>query len=977
MRTTTAGLSILAGGLVFAGSAAATDIIVNGSFEDGPGVGWIGDFGTYNYTAAYYAGPPVPASENPGSLYSWKQSLPGGDYSGPLLQTNSLAAGASDADIDAGRGVYTFSAWLASYTQNPEAPLVTLQFLDALNQPMGSQVGLDRTSALNFTRFADGVTTFDRTTHEHYWAKYIKNGSIPPGARSAVVGVTRSPNAGLSNNPDTYTDLVKLDIDTAAFVAPSVVSSSPSGPATRPDAVVTVVLLDGTSQIDPAQVQLTFDGAPVTPNVSRQGPNTTITYDPPGLLPAESSHSVRMIAADNAPVTTRLTNEFSFTVASYYNLLLPTPIYLQDFESTAEGSLPPGWTGVSLGLVPDPNLDLSDLDSASYTNFTVVDSARFNSPLKSYLTHDLTSDYQRVLTPNYSFVINGAVVEHLAQNKICFGDSGYRDGGSQILYLFTPDFDLRGKPNVYLVFNSLWEQNQDSIGAVEYSIDEGATWLPIIYYLDRNDLINDASGNLDPVATLSTPHGDVATYTDGGGNPQGGFYGAFIGVDSGRWSELGPYLSGRVDDDPLESKRVEVFRLPAADNQAKVRLRFAHAGTDSWYFGLDNIGLYSITVLNPPLIHGPTPGTFTEAVGNSANFHVDLTGVGPFTYQWNHNGTPLGGQTNASLGLASLNESDSGNYTVTIGYVGGNVVSGPAALTVFTPPSSAIVGQWDFDSLDLRATVGRDLEYWDTGVEFNTGFLDSDFFLLPNLDGKAVNVMQFPGLIGGTASGGYKMFHRMAANGGGTNVNQYTLIMDIIYPAASSTSRRTLLQTDPNNLTDGSFRVETNNAVGVSGVYDGMLAPDAWNRLALAVDLVGPGPHPIVAKFINGRKVGQQVLSEGRDGRWSLSANPNTPYALILGDNDVDAQVGYVNSIQLRSGRMSDASIIAMGGPSSTKIPGAVSARFESGHPVIHWSGATLENAPSPSGPWSTVGGAAKPYPVPGPLGELKFYRSR
>ncbi len=49
-----------------------------------------------------------------------------------------------------------------------------------------------------------------------------------------------------------------------------------------------------------------------------------------------------------------------------------------------------------------------------------------------------------------------------------------------------------------------------------------------------------------------------------------------------------------------------MFRLPAADNQAKVRFRFAHAGTDSWYFGVDNFGLYSLPSAPqaPPQITG-------------------------------------------------------------------------------------------------------------------------------------------------------------------------------------------------------------------------------------------------------------------------------------------------------------------------------------------------------------------------------------
>ena len=61
-----------------------------------------------------------------------------------------------------------------------------------------------------------------------------------------------------------------------------------------------------------------------------------------------------------------------------------------------------------------------------------------------------------------------------------------------------------------------------------------------------------------------------------------------------RFDSLAPYISGRIDDNSTESKRVEIHRLPLADNQAKVQLRFAHAGTGSWYFGIDNVGLYSI-----------------------------------------------------------------------------------------------------------------------------------------------------------------------------------------------------------------------------------------------------------------------------------------------------------------------------------------------------------------------------------------------
>jgi hypothetical protein len=137
------------------------------------------------------------------------------------------------------------------------------------------------------------------------------------------------------------------------------------------------------------------------------------------------------------------------------------------------------------------------------------------------------------------------------------------------------------------------------LAAVEYSIDQGQTWLPIVYMLESNDVLTNATGQVDALATFTTEYlgggQGVAVYNDpADGLDKGGYYGAFIGVASNLWSTLGPYISSRGDDDPVDSKRVELLRLPQADNQANVRFRFAHAGTDSWYFGIDDFGLYSI-----------------------------------------------------------------------------------------------------------------------------------------------------------------------------------------------------------------------------------------------------------------------------------------------------------------------------------------------------------------------------------------------
>ena len=79
--------------------------------------------------------------------------------------------------------------------------------------------------------------------------------------------------------------------------------------------------------------------------------------------------------------------------------------------------------------------------------------------------------------------------------------------------------------------------------------------------------------------------------------------------------------------------------------------------------------------------------------------------------------------------------------------------------------------------------------------------------------------------------------------------------------------------------------------------------------------------------------------------RWSLG-----PTALLLADggNDGEVQPVYVSSVQVRSGRMTDAAIAALGTPTANKIPqvpAAIQARRSGTSVVIDWTGTVLESA--------------------------------
>lgn len=384
-----------------------------------------------------------------------------------------------------------------------------------------------------------------------------------------------------------------------------------------------------------------------------------------------------------------------------------------------------------------------------------------------------------------------------------------------------------------------------------------------------------------------------------------------------------------------------------------------------------------------------TPTNQTDVAGMTATYYTaSVLGSGTYTYQWRHNGVNLPGQTGPQLSLTNLQPADAGNYTVVVNNGIQSVTNTPPAVLTVTPvPDAYITGQWDFNQSNLVATCGEALQYFDATVQADTSFGTTTSFGISDIAGQPANVLYFAPSVG--SWGGYVMTHGIKANGGGTNVNQYTIIYDLLCPSSSMNTYRALLQTDPSNTdTDADVFLNPGNGLGISQTYQGQLTGDEWHRIALAFDLT----KREFGKYIDGVNVvtaplgaaplglhNAQYLSTsvtptaggGVDLRWSL-----LPTALLLGDQDGDIQPMYVSSIQIRNGRMTDASIAAMGAPTAYKIPGCIKASRSGGAVVIDWTGAVLESAANPAGPWSEVVGAAHPHSVSSPAGS-KFFRVR
>ena len=92
-----------------------------------------------------------------------------------------------------------------------------------------------------------------------------------------------------------------------------------------------------------------------------------------------------------------------------------------------------------------------------------------------------------------------------------------------------------------------------------------------------------------------------------------------------------------------------------------------------------------LTVLVPPTIT-QQPLSQTVEVGANVRFAVSVNGAGPFTYQWQKGGTPLAGQTAASLLLPNVTPADAGEYRVLVTGALGSATSDAALLVVSSPP---------------------------------------------------------------------------------------------------------------------------------------------------------------------------------------------------------------------------------------------------------------------------------------------------
>lgn len=210
---------------------------------------------------------------------------------------------------------------------------------------------------------------------------------------------------------------------------------------------------------------------------------------------------------------------------------------------------------------------------------------------------------------------------------------------------------------------------------------------------------------------------------------------------------------------------------------------------------------------------------------------------------------------------------------------------------------AGLTGFWEFsDSTNVaHATVGTDL-----GLHNVSG---SDW-LLGGLGG-AVDVDR---------SAWLTVTHNIpAGTGGGSYVNEWSILMDIMVPTSSQGQWASLYQTNTSNANDGDFFVRnTDGALGVAatGYSANKISYDSWLRVVVSVD-----NGSFYRIYVDGAQWHEGNV-QSIDGRFSLD-----PTILVFADEDGEDYPKYCSTLAVWDRPLTGDEIASMGNASTVIVP--------------------------------------------------------
>ncbi len=248
------------------------------------------------------------------------------------------------------------------------------------------------------------------------------------------------------------------------------------------------------------------------------------------------------------------------------------------------------------------------------------------------------------------------------------------------------------------------------------------------------------------------------------------------------------------------------------------------------------------------------------------------------------------------------------------------LLAAAGGMALATSLQAALTGRWDFDKGDLTGTGGP-LQYRDgvggltqSGTSFNT----TTGFGIPNIGVAEAKVMKFPG---GPDDTGYLVPAPATANGGGGSfVNNYTILMDVLFPEASNSKLRAMIDADQRGTNpDAEFFVAANNTMGAKAGGFGSIAPNTWYRIGIVSEVTNEEAGTIRFRlYSNGAQVGVFNAGAVRDLRFALAAGG---FFELFSDDNGETAPGYINSLQVHNTSLTKGQLSALGGPAAAGLP--------------------------------------------------------
>lgn len=321
--------------------------------------------------------------------------------------------------------------------------------------------------------------------------------------------------------------------------------------------------------------------------------------------------------------------------------------------------------------------------------------------------------------------------------------------------------------------------------------------------------------------------------------------------------------------------------------------------------------------------------------GSNATAHVVYFGT-------NSPGALLTNTTAASVALANLLPGTIYYWRVNESTPTGAVTGDVWSFT--TKSTNAAAYEWNFNHGNLVPALGNGVFSFADGATTSnlTTFGTTDGASVPHIGGKPAKFLHAPAFTG-TGNGYHITFTGSGPNGGGTYLNQFTMIFDLLLPGALNWFP--LFNTATGNGNDADFYVNSAGALGIGVIgysASGLVAVNTWYRIAFAADLAAG----TVAYYLNGNSVfsGSAAL----DGRHSLYSNLDPGPDLLLFNEDDTSGVFthevYLSSFFFTDRQMSAAEILALGGPKARGIlapapPITVSINVQTTNLALGWSG--------------------------------------